>query len=108
MLLLSEIKRIHIESEEIYGSPKIYETLIAKGYLCNRKLVERLMKLANIRSKIKKKFRVVTTNSNHSNDISPNILNRKFNVSKPGEVWCSDITYLEVKSRWFYLTTIID
>jgi putative transposase len=108
MLLLSEIKRIHIESEEIYGSPKIYETLISEGYLCNRKLVERLMKLANIRSKIKKKFRVVTTNSNHSNEISPNILNRKFNVSKPGEVWCSDITYIEVKSRWFYLTTIID
>ncbi|TGK97935.1 IS3 family transposase [Leptospira levettii] len=107
-LLLTEIKRILIESKERNGSPKIYKELLRKGYLCSKKLVERLMKIGNIRSNIVKKFTVITTNSNHSATISPNLLNRKFTASKPGKVWCSDITYIEIDSRWFYLTIIID
>ncbi|WP_322113495.1 IS3 family transposase [Leptospira soteropolitanensis] len=108
ILLLTEIKRIHKESEERYGSPKIYQELLSKGYSCSKKLVEKLMKIGNIRSKIVKRFTVVTTNSNHSATISPNLLNREFKASKPGKVWCSDITYIEIDSRWFYLTMIID
>ena len=108
MLLLSEIKQIYKDSFENYGSPRIHKILLSKGYVCNKKLVERLMKISNIRSKIVTKFKVSTTNSNHELSISPNLLNRKFHVSKPGRVWCSDITYIEVNSKWCYLTTIID
>ncbi len=108
MLLLTEIKEIHKESGEIYGSPKIHKVLLSKGYLCNKKLVERLMKIARITSKIVKKYRVSTTNSNHKESISPNRINRRFTTPTPGKVWCSDITYLEVDSKWVYLTTIID
>ncbi|TGK87952.1 IS3 family transposase [Leptospira noumeaensis] len=108
LLLLTEIKQIHTESFEIYGSPKIHKILLSKGYLCNKKLVERLMKITNLRSKTVKKFHPTTTKSNHGKSISPNLLKRNFTSKMPGCVWCSDITYLEINGRWFYLTTIID
>ncbi len=40
--------------------------------------------------------------------IAPNILNRKFKVSKANEVWCSDVTFLWVKREWIYLAVVLD
>lgn len=37
----------------------------------------------------------------------PNVLNRKFTVSAPNEVWC-DITYVWAQGRWHYLAAVID
>jgi putative transposase len=50
------------------------------------------MREKGVVSKHKKKFRV-TTNSNHSYSIAENLLQRQFDVSRPGEYWVSDITY---------------
>jgi hypothetical protein len=66
------------------------------------------MKVGKIYSKISKKFKHSTTNSNHSYEVSPNILNQKFQVEEPGEVWVSDITYIKVNKEWMYLTVILD
>jgi putative transposase len=56
MQLLSMIKEIHQESGMTYGSPRIHEKVVKRGYICEVKLVARLMKIANIRSKISKKY----------------------------------------------------
>ena len=77
-----------------------------KGYACGIRLVERLMKVTKIYSKITKKFKHSTTNSNHSYDVSHNLLNQNFHVEQPGEVWVSDITFIKVSSEWMYLTVI--
>ena len=36
------------------------------------------------------------------------VLKQAFNQSAPNLVWCSDITYLPVQNRFFYLCVIID
>ena len=36
------------------------------------------------------------------------MLNQKFSVNRPGEVWVSDITYCRTANGWLYLTVIID
>ena len=61
-----------------------------------------------LRSILSRKFRVVTTDSNHTFPISENLLNRDFTSNCLGEKWVSDITYIKVGSRWNYLTTILD
>jgi transposase InsO family protein len=61
----------------------------------------------NIAAKRKKKFKR-TTNSNHSNYISPNLLNQNFRVNSPNEVWVSDITYISTYEGWLYLAVILD
>ncbi len=40
--------------------------------------------------------------------ISPNILNRDFTVDRENQVWVCDITYIQTKQGWMYLTVIID
>jgi len=40
-----------------------------------------------------KRFKV-TTDSDHSEAISPNKLNREFDVAEPNKVWTTDITYV--------------
>ena len=37
-----------------------------------------------------------------------NILNRKFNVLKPNNVWCGDVTYVWAGNRWTYLAVVMD
>jgi putative transposase len=65
------------------------------------------MRQHGIVSKHKKKFRV-TTNSVHCFPIAENLLKRRFKVSRPGQCWVSDITYVPNLEGWFYLAVTLD
>jgi putative transposase len=65
------------------------------------------MRQHGIVSKHKKKFRV-TTNSVHSFPIAENLLQRRFNVSRPAQCWVSDITYIPTLEGWLYLAVTLD
>jgi transposase InsO family protein len=106
--IVSEIKIIHKKSKQRYGSPKITQELIDKGYQVSQPRVARLMKKQGIKSMIRKKYRVATTDSNHQHSISENHLNREFTRQKPSEAWVSDITYIPTNQGWLYLTIIMD
>ena len=105
--LLVEIKAAHQKSRKTYGSPRIHAELNANGHVCGRHRVARLMRHHGIVSKHKRKFRV-TTNSVHSYPIAGNKLQRQFNVSKPGQCWVSDITYIPTREGWLYLAVTLD
>lgn len=105
--LLTAIRKVHQKSRGIYGSPRITEELPAHGLKASRPRVARLMAKNAIRSKVKRKFKV-TTNSDHSLPISPNLLDQTFYVPAPGLIWVSDITYIRTDEGWLYLTTVID
>jgi transposase InsO family protein len=66
-----------------------------------------MMKKAQIRSKIVKRFKA-TTDSKHRYQVVENKLNRDFNVDTIGQVWVSDITYIWTTEGWLYLTIILD
>lgn len=38
----------------------------------------------------------------------PNLLDRQFNVSRPNQVWCGDVTYIWAGNRWAYLAVVMD
>ena len=105
--LLTEIKAVYRRSRKSYGSPRIYAELNETGHTCSRYRVARLMRQHGIVSKHKKKFRV-TTNSIHSFPVAENLLQRRFNVSKPGRCWVSDITYVPTLEGWLYLAITLD
>ena len=106
--LLGLIIRIFEEHKSRYGSPRIWRELV-EGFKCriSRKRVARLMR-ENKKQAKKKPKRVKTTDSDHSEPVSENILSRDFAASGPGEKWVSDITYLRTQCGWLYLTIIID
>ena len=101
------IAQIYSENSGRYGSPRIYEQLRKEGFKCNKKRVERLMRVLGLKANQKRKFKV-TTDSNHNLPIKDNLLNREFDVNQKNKVWASDITYISTKEGWLYLAVMID
>jgi len=101
------INQIFAEIRQLYGSRRIRFRLAQLGKFVGRKRIIRLMRASQLYCKTKRKFKV-TTNSKHNNPISPNLLQRQFNVSKPDQYWVGDITYIPTSKGWLYLATVID
>jgi transposase InsO family protein len=106
-LLTDAIKKVFAESKQTYGSPRIVKELKRNGCKVSKPRVAKLMRLAGLRSKVKKKYKI-TTDSNHCYPVSKNHLNRAFNPDELNKIWVSDITYIRTSEGWLYLTTIID
>lgn len=102
-----QITDIYFASKQRYGSPRITIELNSLGYKISRITVAKYMKELGLRSKLSKKFKV-TTNSKHNYLVVENVLDRNFIVADPSKVWVSDITYIQTKEGFLYLTTIID
>ena len=105
--LTALIQEIYQEHHGRYGSPRVWEELKSRGWRISRKRVERLMKVAGIEARKRRKW-VKTTDSRHRFVVSGNILNRNFRAEFPGEKWVSDITYVRTGSGWLYLTVVLD
>lgn len=71
------------------------------------KRLARVMNEQGVHGKVKKKF-VVTTDSDHSLEVAPNVLDRDFTASGPNQRWVGDITYLFTPMGWVYLAVVID
>ena len=105
--LLVHIKAIHAETRGGYGWPRIWKELLARGIRVGKLRVQKLMQLHGIRAKGKRRFKV-TTDSKHDLPISPNLLDRQFNVAEPDKVWAGDITYIATDEGWLFLAVVID
>ena len=106
--LTTKIRAIFNQAKGRYGSPKIYQELKANGVHCSKQRVARIMQSEGLKSIIRKKYKVCTTDSNHTHSISENHLDRNFNQKFPSRAWVSDITYIPTDQGWIYLTTIMD
>jgi len=107
--LTDRIREIHGRKHYAnYGALRIHRELLAQGYACNRKTVEKLMCQAGIRAKTCRRFRVMTTDSRHSLPIAPNRLARQFRPRERHQAWTMDITYIETDEGWLYLAVVED
>jgi putative transposase len=107
--IVAEIKRIHtLPKHDNYGSPRVHQELNRAGVSCCENTVAKLMRLEGIRSKVARKFKVATTDSNHDLPVAPNRLNQDFQVQKLDQVWLTDFTYIQHKEGLSYLCTIQD
>lgn len=73
----------------------------------SRARVHRLMQKHDIHS-IRRAAYKITTCSNHSYPIAPNLLQRNFNVPAPSTAWVGDITYIGTDEGWLYLAVVKD
>ncbi|WP_143039505.1 IS3 family transposase [Planococcus sp. S3-L1] len=105
--LLQKIAQSYHESYGTYGSPRILEDLKAQGYSICERTVGRYMNELGLSALPTKQF-MTTTDSNHSQFIYPNLLERKFDVDKPNTVWVTDITYIWTLEGWLYLASVMD
>lgn len=106
--ILETIRAISDDTMGTYGSPRITAELRNMGHRVNRKRVERLMKENDISGRNPKIFRIKTTNSNHGLPISPDLVQRNFSPGNLNQIWVTDITYIETREGFAYLTTFMD
>jgi transposase InsO family protein len=107
-VLLEAIQESHRQSRGIYGSPRIHRDLRARGLICSRHTVARLMHLHHLRSRLKRRFVVRTTDSRHDHPIACNLLQRRFHWEQPNQAWCCDLTYVPTHEGWLYLAVVLD
>ncbi len=101
------IRFAHACSRGSYGWPRIWQGLLADGVRVGKALVQKLMQFHGIYGKGKRRFRV-TTDSAHDLPISPNLLDRQFDVTEPDKAWVGDITYIPTDEGWLILAVVID
>jgi transposase InsO family protein len=106
--LVQQIRAVHQESHQTYGSPRVYQELRAQGQEVCENTVARLMREHEIRSVVKRRFKIRTTESNHTHPIAPNRLERCFDQPLPDGAWAADITYVRTGEGWLYLAAVID
>ncbi len=87
-----------------YGSRQMARYLRREEYCVGRGRVRRLMRLMGIEA-IYQKPRTSDPHPKHK--IYPYLL-RNLAITKPNQVWCTDITYIPIKRGFLYLVAVMD
>ena len=101
---VTEIFEMH---QKRYGSPRIHDELQSSNERVSRKRVARLMRDRGLVARRKRRT-TKTTDSNHTEPVAPNLLDRKFKQSELNKVWVGDITYIPTREGFAYLATVMD
>jgi putative transposase len=91
-----------------YGTRRVTQQLRRSPYRyqLNRKRTQRLMRQLNLLRPVKRR-QCRTTNSDHPYPRYPNLVEGLV-VTKPDQVWASDITYIRLHHDFVYLAVVMD
>lgn len=92
-------------SGQTYGSPRIHRDLYPE-WGCGVNRVARLMRADGLQARRKRRFQR-TTDSRHGLPVAPNRLPDVV-VSRPNQIWVTDITYIWTRQGWVYLAAVMD
>ena len=102
--MLPVIEQIFHDYNEIFGSSKIFAILKERGYAISESTVAKIMHdngMFSIRDCAKTLYK-------QHQERKINILQQQFQVSRPNEVWVSDVTYFSVFGRTYYICVVLD
>jgi transposase InsO family protein len=88
--LVGEMRKIHDELDDTYGSPRMGPELANRGWRVNHKRVQRLMRLHGIVG-VFKPAKVRTTIPAEEQPPLPDLVGRRFAAGPPDVIWCGDI-----------------
>ena len=106
--LTKQIRAIHDESKGSYGAPRIHKELGHRQVRCGKHRVERLMRLAGLEGRCKKRFKK-TTVVDPAAERAKDLIQRHFGPCEElNRRYVGDITYISTWQGWAYLATVID
>lgn len=104
--LLRLIRASFTASRGIYGAPRVLQDLREGGETCSKHRVARLMRENGLRALHGYRTRHIQVAKPHA--LIPNLLPRRFTMSRPNEAWFTDITYIRTWQGWLYLAVVVD
>ncbi|MBD9529991.1 IS3 family transposase [Paracoccus sp. PAR01] len=84
-----------------YGYRRVTHELRRRGLIVNHKKVARIMRLAGLGVKPRRRY-IRTTDSRHDQPIHPNLYRNRI-PERPDQVWVADFTYIRVSQGVCYL-----
>ena len=106
-ILIKKIRHYHHISDGTYGAPRILKDLQEEGIKIGQKRVARLMREAGLQGVTRRKP-VWTTVRKPGAGPAPDLVQRKFSVDKPDQLWVADITYIRSWAGFLYLAIVMD
>jgi len=107
-LLKSKIVEVFAASDETYGAPRITIELKEQGFKCSETRVARIMSKNGLKAVAGRKFKPQTTDSEHSEPVSSNVIEQDFSTEYFGQKVGCDITYIPTGEGFLYLAVVID
>lgn len=104
--LLRLIRASFVASQGVYGAPRVFLDLREAGETCSKHRVARLMRENRLRAL--HGYRTRRWSVGKPAVLIPNLLQRRFTVSRPNRVWVTDITYVRTWQGWLYLAVVMD
>ena len=102
---IEQIKEICTDFSK-YGYRRVTKQLHRDGKIINTKKVRRIMKEEKLVVR-KKRYKPITTQSNHSLQTYPNLA-KNFTPTGMNQLWVADITYIRLQYEFVYLAAITD
>lgn len=103
LALMKAIDAVYLENPS-FGSRSVAAVLVNEGWTVNRKRVQRLMRLMDIAGVVPKRN---LSKPSPGHRVFPYLL-RNMVVSRPDQVWSTDITYVPMRGGFVYLTAVMD
>lgn len=103
-LVLLALIDVEYTSRPFYGSRKMLIHLRGLGYVINRKRVQRLMKLLGLAGMAPGPN---TSRPHPEHKVYPYLL-RGAQITRPNQVWSTDLTYIRLPRGFVYLVAVID
>ena len=101
--LMRRIDKQFLETP-FYGTRQMKRHLVNMGYIVGRRRVKRLMRKMGLAAVYQKPR---TSNPHRDHKTYPYLL-RGLKVDRPNQVWCADITFIQMQRGFLYLVAVMD
>ena len=107
--LAVRIRRVHEQTEGIYGAPRIQAELrLAHGVRVGKKRVARLMRQLGLKGADGRGGGPRTTIREAGRSSAPDLVDRDFTRAEPNRLWVCDIKYVQTGQGFLFLACVQD
>jgi transposase InsO family protein len=91
-----------------YGSPRVWEDLVAAGWRLSKKTVAASMARQGLQGRSPKRKRRCLTRPDKAAAPIPDLIGRDFNATEIDQRWCGDLTEIPTDEGKLYLASVLD
>ena len=106
--ILVTIRASFVQSDRTYGARRMLGDVRDAGHACGRDRVARLMRLAALRARPRRRALPADPGLRPRHRLAPNVLDRQFTATAPNQKWVADFTYLWTSEGWLFVAAVLD